>query len=475
MRNGKGPGAGFPPALSSRFAGVCTADDPVVRAMLESFREANVPADESPPAGRVGRTGLCSGAVAPIDKVIAVGAGLTSVPNPAATDKVVGYVKVASVRLDTREAARLTSPVVNPASVARMLHDHSHTQSAVLPMGSVRTPGRTLLQTLRHVLQATFEQFEGGALYETLEFLVSCDWDENAEPWRHGSKLRPAFLCPFCEGHVTFPRRCRRFNCRVCGIVLTLVDYLGLLTDATEATSDSAVATNVKSVLEHLTLLTLLRRVVASRPNAQPQGMLLLKDGPLMLRGQSTRLVGFIRGYLRHLAEAGVSVHLAGVDREGSFVNHCAQVEPWLNDVGPGAVFVPDNRYVLERVKHAGGAAAVYGKRGLYGSKAFCRADERTTLVLSVPNRRHGFDDFARDPALEDLVGLARTLATLKALMSRHFPTTPLPLIALDRLCDLPHQPYDALPGGLERLMEPSRSPSDQSCISAAAGVGLAV
>jgi hypothetical protein len=449
---------GLPAALSSKLDGVCTAGDPVVREMLESFRETSSESDESPAAGRVTRIDLDAGPATPLETVIAVGASLTSVPNPLAPHKVLGYVKVASVRLDTRQVAQLTSPVVNPQSVARLLHDHAHAQSAVLPMGAVRVPGKTLLQTLRHVLHATFEHFEGGALYDTLEYLVSCGWDEGAEPWRQGSKLRPSFPCPLCEGHVAFPRRCRRFTCRSCGAVLTLVDYLGLLTDATEATSDSAVAMNLKGVLEHLTVLTLLRRLVDSGAGAKyaPERVLVLKDGPLMLRGQSTRLVGAIRAYLRHLDASGVRFHLAGVDREGSFVNHCGQVEPWLAGAGagagPGAVFVPDNRYVLERIKHAGAASAVYGRRGLYASKVFCRADERTTLVLSVPNRRHGFDDFAHDPAAEDLVGLAPMLGTLKGLLSRHFPNTPLPLVATDRLCDLPNYPYHSLPGGLERL-----------------------
>ena len=448
---------GLPAALAAKLNGVCTADDPVVQEMLRSFREVTGDGDEAPAAGQISRIDLGTDpAAAALDTVIAVGASLSSIPNPLAPHKVIGYVKVASVRLDVREVAQLTSPVVNPQSIASLLQRHSHTQSAVLPMGAVRVPGRTLLQTLRHVLHATFEHFEGGALYDTLEFLVACGWDENAEPWRQGSKSRPSFLCPFCEGHVTFPRRCRRFNCRTCGVVLTLVDYLGLLTDATEATSDSAVAMNLKGVLEHLTLLTLLRRLTESRGGSAARGILLLKDGPLMLRGQSTRLVGAIRAYLRHLDATRVKFHLAGVEREGSFVNHCTQVEPWLGAVGPGALFMPENRYVLERIKHAGGAAAVYGRRGLYGSKAYCRVDDRTTLVLSVPNRRHGYEEFSQDPAPADLVGLAPAVATLNGLVSRHFPNTPLPLVAVDRLCDLPHHPYDALPGGLERLTDPS-------------------
>jgi hypothetical protein len=444
----------MPSAVASKLDTVCTAGDPLVQEMLESFREVTADADDGPAAGRVARVDIASDAAAALDSVIAVGASLTSIPNALAPHKVVGFIKVASVRLDLRDVAQLTSPVVNPESVGRLLQTNSHTVSAVVPMGAVRVPGRTLLQTLRHVLHATFEQFEGGALYDTLDYLVSCNWDEHAEPWRSGSKSRPSFPCPFCEAHVPLPRRRRQFACRACGVVLTLVDYLGLLTDATEATSDSAVAMNLKGVLEHLTLLTLLRRLAAQGADSSGR-VLLLKDGPLMLRGQSTRLTEFVRGYLRHLAERGTGFHLAGVDREGAFVNHCMQVGPWLKAEGDGAVFVPDNRYVLERVKHAGGASAIYGRRGLYGSKAFCRLNERTTLVLSVPNRRHGFDAFAHDPEIADLAGMGPTLGTLRGLVSGHFPTTPLPLVAVDRLVDLPHQPYHGLPGGLERLTDP--------------------
>ena len=443
---------GMPSGLASKLGTVCTADDPLVQEMLQSFREVTPDAEPLPSAGRIARIDLGSGAAAPLDAVIAVGANFTSIPNPLAPHKAVGYVKLATVRLDLHDVAQLTSPVVNPESVGRLLQTHSHTQSAVLPMGGVRVPGRTLLQTLRHVLHATFEKFEGGALYDTLEYLVSCGWSEHAEPWRQGSKSRPHFACPFCDGHVTFPRRRRQFNCRSCGTLLTLVDYLGLFADATEATSDSAVATNLKAVLAHLTLLTLLRRMVDHHP-ANLGRVLLLNDGPLMLRGQCTRLAEFVRAYLQHLDTSGVKFHVAGLDREGAFVNHRAQIDPWLD--AEGAVFVPDNRYVVERIKHAGSAATVYGRRGLYGSKVFARVDPRTTLVLSVPNRRHGFEAFAENPEMPDLVGLAPTVATLRALVSRHFPTTPLPLVAIDRLCDLPQHPFDGISGGLDRLVDP--------------------
>lgn len=421
---------------------VCTAEDPLICEMLRQF-QAEVAADPTgSPLNGVGA--IRTDGVAPLDAVVAVGGAFSSIAHAVAPQKVLGYVKVAAVHLALEDLARLQAPVVNPDSVRKVLSGDADTQAAVLPMGNVRLPDRTLLESLRHALLATFRHFRGGAIYDTLEYLVSCGWDDDADPWRPKSPQRPRFPCPFCEATVWPPRRQREFRCRSCAADLTLVDFLGLVTDATEASSETTVAMNLKGALEHLTLMALLRGLVGTRPAGAPPlsgRVLLLRDGPLMLRGHCTRLAGPIRGYLRFLADGGVPVYLAGLEREGAFAGHRAQIEMegWLRE--PDAVFVPDNRYTVERIKHAGGAATVYGRKGLYASKAFCRIDERSVMVLSLPNRRHGFDAYVTDPTADDLVGFARVLATLKQLTSRHFPGVPLPLVAVDRLCSLPQYP----------------------------------
>lgn len=420
---------------ASKLGHLCTGDDPLVQEMLRGFQEPTPDPREKPEAG-LSRLELES--VPPLGAVLAVGGSLTSIPNALAPQKVLGYVKIASVHIGTEQVDRLKAPVVNPEAIRHILSTHADTASAVLPIGNVRIPGRTLLQTLRHALLVTFQRVGNGGLYDTLEHLVCCAWDDDAEPWRRGSRNRPHLVCPFCDARAVFPRFRREFNCPACNAELALMDFLGLLNDASEASSDSAVAMNLANVLQHLTLFHFLRQLLRRGRDGAGQ-VLLLRDGPLMLRGQCARLVEPIRAYLRFLHDSGVSVFLAGVEREGTFPDHRRQMETWF--AGTDALFVPDNRYVLERVKHAGGATAVYGRRGLYGSKAFYRVDDHNTLVLSVPNRRNRFDEFTADPVAEDLMGLDRIAATLKSMVSRHFPGVPLPLMAVDRLCDLPQYP----------------------------------
>lgn len=431
------------PEWAAKLGNVCTAEDPLIRGMLEQFQE---PRGEGDAGGERQACAVDTSRVPVLEHVIAVGGSFASVPNVVAPEKVLGYIKIASAGVDVRELAKLRAPIINPAAIGQVLADGADARATVLPVGNVRIPGRTLLQTVRHALLATFRHVQAGALFETLEFLTSYAWDDDAEPWRHGSKHRPKFLCPFCDGVVWYPRRRREFRCHGCAADLTLVDALGLITDASESSSESAVAVNLKAVLEHLTLLTYLRRLVEMGQGFSGR-VLLLRDGPLMLRGGAARLVEPVRAYLRFLCERGVEFYLAGVEREGAFVSHRPQMGEWFN--GDGAVFVPENRYVLERIKHAGGATAVYGRRGLYGSKAFCRIDDQNVFVLSLPNRRHDFDAFACDPKADDLIGLDRTLATLKELVSRHFPGVPLPLVAVERLLSLPRHPTNDL---LKRL-----------------------
>jgi hypothetical protein len=460
-----GPASSTPPsarALTPEWAAklghVCTAADPLVSEMLGGFQQPLSAGSECPdlPIDIVDTSSTLA-----LAHVIAVGGSFASVPNVLAPQKVLGYVKIASAGLDVSEIAQLRAPVINPAAIGRLLDDGADTRATVLPIGNVRIPGRSLFESVRHALLATFERVQDGALYDTLEFLLSYGWDENAEPWRGGpsnASRRPRFLCPFCDANVFFPRRRREFHCHACGADLTLVDALGLVTDASESSSDSAVAMNLKAVLEHLTLLTYLRRLVDMGPGYHDR-VLLLRDGPLMLRGAAAvRLAEPVRAYLRHLDDRGIQYFLVGVEREGAFASHRGQLEEWFR--AEGAVFCPNNRYVLERIKHAGGATAVYGRRGLYGSKAFCRIDAQNVFVLSLPNRRHNFDAFAADPVLDDLVGLGQVLATMTELVSHHFPGVPLPLVAVERLLSFPRHASADLVGRLSDRSRPAESPS---------------
>ena len=49
---------------------------------------------------------------------------------------------------------------------------------------------------------------------------------------------------------------------------------------------------------------------------------LFLKDGPLTLRSQYSKLVIPIRRFLEFAKNKGIDIHIAGQEKTGAFVNH---------------------------------------------------------------------------------------------------------------------------------------------------------
>ena len=124
-------------------------------------------------------------------------------------------------------------------------------------------------------------------------------------------------------------------------------------------------------------------------------------------------------------------------------------MQTWFGDVG--GVFVPQNRFILERIKHSGNAATIYGEKVLYGSKEYFRPDSRNVLVLNVPNSANAFDQYQQDPIFSELRGLERIAKTVGSLVSVQFQNAIMPIIAVNRIASMSFYPSNNI---LERFTE---------------------
>src|SRR4051794_1708344 len=192
----------LPFEAASKLGHISIVNDPFIKEMVQSFREIKRDPAEKPDSGFEIVDADCE----PLDFVVAIDGSMSTIPNALAPQKTLSYVKIAALNVSLKELARVQAPVVNPESVQRILSNYADTESTVLPLSNVHTKGRTLSQTIRHALEATFTKLQDGMIYDTLEYLVSYGWDEAAEPWRAGSGRRPYFFCPLCEQRVDFPR-----------------------------------------------------------------------------------------------------------------------------------------------------------------------------------------------------------------------------------------------------------------------------
>jgi len=430
---------------ASKLGHLSVVSNPFVKEMLQSFEQIQL--DPSPPPDD-GIDQLDLDGVEPLDFVIAVDGSMSSIPNTLAPQKTISYVKIAALNISMGELQKAHAPIVNPETISGLLSKYADTESTVLPLSNIRVLGKSLMESLREAIHATFHNFGSGKLYETLRFLVSQEWEPDPLAWHAGSPLRPHFVCPFCNNDVTFPRSAFDFQCQSCQAALTLVDYIGLLMDVNENSNDDAVAVNLMGLLENLTLINFLRELVERGPRYRSR-VLLLKDGPLMLRGQYSRLVDPIRGYMRHLYDQGIEFYLAGIEKTGAFTDFIADMDTWF--AGPQSIFVPQNRFILERIKHSGNAATRYGEKVLYGSKVYYRPDPRNVLVLSVPNAANAFDQYQHNPTIDELLGLKRIAKTLTPLVSAQYQNSVMPIIAVNRIASMSFYPSNNI---LERFTE---------------------
>src|SRR5690606_32481615 len=212
------------------------------------------------------------------------------VPHAIRDHKKLAYIKIAAIGLDINELEKANRVVVNPEVVMKIINEYSTTQSTVLPLENISIPGQTLKSTLRKSIYLSFQKLFNGKILDTLSFLVSKKWDGNAQIDAH-------FSCPFCGNENQVPKNDIEFSCikESCNQTLTIVDYLGFLSQNPDDQADSKVATDLMLVLEHLTLFYYLREIVDGGHNVEDY--LILKDGPLLLSGQYSRLIDPMREF----------------------------------------------------------------------------------------------------------------------------------------------------------------------------------
>lgn len=410
---------------ASKLGHISVIDDPLVLGLMDGFVRLEPPEERARDAQVVD---LALDGVAPLDHVLAVDGSLSVVPNSLIKEKTVAYLKVGALSIGLRDLELASQPIVDPDYVRKLVSENTTTFSTVLPLNNVGVQGQSTAETCRSVVWITFNKVMEGRLLDTLLFLTSRLWDKHAA-------YDASFHCPFCGCTNSLPRSEATFSCEnlECARELTVVDYLGFDREINENSNDDSVAYSLMIVLEHLTLIDYLRRL-ADLPGDALGHTLVLKDGPLMLPGQYSRLVEPIRDYLVWLGKTGRQYFLAGVEKSGAFVSHAQFLRARLQKAG--RLFVPGNEYILGRIKHMDPGITQYGERVLYGAKVFAGLDDRNVSVLNVPT-----GTYIPDPAVKDLVGIAQTLATLRRLVSRQYQDALVPITAVNSLVSMSFYP----------------------------------
>ena len=290
--------------------------------------------------------------------------------------------------------------------------------ATVFPLKNVRTALGTNYDAVRHIVRDSMKIDEGGAFYETLKWIAYKKWDKASK------STSPGFQCPHCHVDIAqgLSHDSDEGTCQNCSKSVFLTDMIGFHLDMDEESAPDSVASAYMLIMETLMLFTAIRVLWGHTDKSLVSDTLFIKDGPLTLRSQYSKLVPNIRAFLQHAKDTSRQVHVIGQEKSGAFFDHLASIvrfAPPHERGQPPSFAVLSHEFVRREVHRSPDLANPYGKRTNWGEKVYLKVDPGTYMVLNVTTGEY-LDDVSM-PTREQLIGLSRIIATLPSLVSHKF------------------------------------------------------
>jgi hypothetical protein len=348
--------------------------------------------------------------------VFAVDGSFSTVASTDYPRKEVSFVKTALLRLDQSKVAKIDKDNPHPLLLQDILADSALYHATVFPLKNIRSRLGTNYDAIRHIVHDSMMVDQSGAYYETLKWLVYSKWSDS-------NVASPAFNCPHCDKEVpglTFDAD--EEECSHCKKLIFLTDMIGFHLDMDESSAPDSVASAYMLVMETLMLFTAIRFYWESQDRTIVSNSLFIKDGPLTLRSQYSKLVPSIRALFEHAKTTGRPIHLIGQEKTGAFADHLASIVRFASPLERGlhpsfAVLTHD--YVRREVYRSPDLSSPYGMRTNWGEKVYLKLDPGSYLVINVPVGNYNPAGTAPQPI--DLIGFDRILSTLPGLASHKF------------------------------------------------------
>jgi hypothetical protein len=350
----------------------------------------------------------------PLSLVFGVDGSVQVIKDEIPPHKALGFVKTALLRIDGGALAAIDKDSPHPLQLRDILADAALYHATVFPLRHVKVPGMSTYHAVRQII---FESTADASLQR--EPLHTLKWIAY-EKWDGKSKSLPLFECPHCEKTcATLPYDAETGTCPECKGDLYLTDMLGFHQEMAADAAPDSVATNYMSIHETLLLFTGIRYFWESKRDVLKKS-LFVKDGPLSIRAQYSKLVNPIRRFLEFAKTQGVIVCILGQEKTGAFVDHFDLIG---RETPEGVVFIPDDRYIKDEIQHRPNTGAPYGKDTNYGAKVFVKVNNYHKMVLNVPTGA-----YVQNPTLADLLGFDRICATLPTVLSNRHEGALLPI-----------------------------------------------
>jgi len=407
-------GTRLPFESASKLGHLSVVQSPWVEALVKDFERATIEPESL--GGPIWKT-IDTSDVKPLRSVWAVDGSFVAIKSEQRPPKEVAFVKTALLVVDRAKLDSIDKEHPHPLLLQDVLRGSAVYHATVFPLKNIKTSLGSNYDAVRHIVRDSLKVDESGAFYETLKWLAYRKWEA-------GSARSPAFECPHCHELISpgLPADSDFGNCEACKKEVFLSDLFGFHLDMSEESAPDSVASAYMLVMEHLMLFTAIRLLWGHTDRSLVGETLFVKDGPLTLRSQYSKLVPNIRDFLHHAKSLGRPIHVIGQEKSGAFVDSLQAVShlvPPFSREERGAYAVLSHDYVRREIYRSPDLSNPYGKRTNWGEKVFVKLDPGSAIVLNIPTGE--YIDAGDRPEVDDLIGLSRILATLPSLISHKF------------------------------------------------------
>lgn len=402
-------GERLPGERASRLGHLEVLKSPLVNKLVKNFEDSSLPGISNNSSWEQMSTGG-----EPLPLVFGIDGSMQPIESETPPYKRLAFVKTALLRIDQFALSKIDQDSPHPLALRDILADSALYHATVFPLRHVSIPGVNTYHGIRQIIfESIKDESLNGEPMETLKWIAYEKWDEK-------KKNLPLFECPHCEETVaTLPYDAETGNCPKCNGDLFLTDMFGFHQEMAPDSAPDTVATTYMNIHEVLLLFTGIRYYWEKNKDVLSK-CLFVKDGPLTIRAQYSKIVNPIRRFLAYAMEQGSPVHLIGQEKTGRFYDHLELIG---REAPIGHVFIPNDQYIKEEIQHRPNTGAPYGRDTNYGAKVFVKLNHFHQMVLNIPTGK-----YVENPVLLNLIGADRIFATLPTILSNRYEGALLPI-----------------------------------------------
>ena len=349
--------------------------------------------------------------------------------------KELAFVKTALMTIEQNKIDQINPDFPHPLLMQDIMKDSASFHATVFPLKNIKSSKGNIYDTVRHVIFDSMKNAEDGLYFETLKWLAYKKWA--------GTKSNsPSFECPHCNCKIDngFSYDKNDGICPLCGKEILLTDMLGFHLDMNEDNAPTSVASMYMLIMEMLMLLTVVRLHWDNPDKSLVSDTLYIKDGPLTLKGQYSKLVPNIREFIAYAKKSNRPIHIMGCEKSGKFFDYLNLASRFVKcEKDKVKVAVLNHGFIRNEIQRAPDHGNPYGLRTNWGEKVLVVIDENTHFVLNLTTGVYlPMDDF---PEVEDIIGLNRVLATLPSLISRKYEGALYPVELVNGIASMSNYP----------------------------------